>query len=202
MALAGDVLRETMADHDSPIQLNVGGGTLAKQIVASEQGHASLPDGVILASGVRRLAAFTADVVIVTTILMVATGGRILDAWNLTLWTSADFHFSLAQALVLMVAHWLYWRLTGLAYSRSLGQRLFGLAIIAEDGSALTSEMWDSRSFRKLVLLIPLVNLYAGAYELARISQRHTHQTNVDVHVGSIVAHSDSLPPASRRHIR
>ena len=191
-----------MADHDSPIQLNVGGGTLAKQIVASEQGHASLPDGVILASGVRRLAAFTADVVIVTTILMVTTGGRILDAWNLTLWTSADFHFSLAQALVLMVAHWLYWRLTGLAYSRSLGQRLFGLAIIAEDGSALTSEMWDSRSFRKLVLLIPLVNLYAGAYELARISQRHTHQTNVDVQVGSIVAHSDSLPPASRRHIR
>ena len=191
-----------MADHDSPIQLNMGGGTLAKQIVASEQGHASLPDGVILASGVRRLAAFTADVVIVTTILMVATGGRILDAWNLTLWTSADFHFSLAHALVLMVAHWLYWRLTGLAYSRSLGQRLFGLAIIAEDGSALTSKMWDSRSFRKLVLLIPLVNLYAGAYELARISQRHTHQTNVDVHVGSIVALSDSLPPASRRHIR
>tara|TARA_B100000029_G_scaffold486911_1_gene541728 strand:- start:524 stop:1132 length:609 start_codon:yes stop_codon:yes gene_type:complete len=202
MALAGDVLRETMADHDSPIQLNVGGGTLAKQIVSSEQGHASLPDGVILASGVRRVAAFTADVVIVTTILMVVTGGRILNAWNLTLWGSIDFHYALAHALVLMVAHWLYWRLTGLAYSRSLGQRLFNLAIVAEDGSALTSQMWDSRSFRKLVLLIPLVNLYVGAYELARISQRHTHQTNVDVHVGSIVAHSDSLPPASRRHIR
>ena len=191
-----------MADHDSPIQLNVGGGTLAKQIVASEGGHASLPDGVILASGVRRLAAFTADVVIVTTILMVATGGRLLDAWNLTLWASSDFHFALAQALILMVAHWLYWRLTGLAYSRSLGQRLFGLAIVAEDGSALTSDMWDSRSFRKLLLLIPLLNIYVGAYELARISQRHTHQSNVDLYVGSIVAHSDSLPPASRRHIR
>ena len=191
-----------MADHDSPIQLNVGGGTLAKQIVASEGGHASLPDGVILASGVRRLAAFTADVVIVTTILMVATGGRLLDAWNLTLWASSDFHFALAQALILMVAQWLYWRLTGLAYSRSLGQRLFGLAVIAEDGSALTSDMWDSRSFRKLLLLIPLLNIYVGAYELARISQRHTHQSNVDLHVGSIVAHSESLPPASRRHIR
>ena len=202
MALARDVLRWTMADHDSPIQLNVGGGTLAKQIVASEGGHASLPDGVILASGVRRLAAFTADVVIVTTILMIATDGRLLDAWNLILWTSSDFHFALAQALILMVAHWLYWRLTGLAYSRSLGQRLFGLAVVAEDGSALTSEMWDSRSFRKLLLLIPLLNIYVGAYELARISQRHTHQSNVDLHVGSIVAHSDSLPPASRRHIR
>ena len=191
-----------MADHDSPIQLNVGGGTLAKQIVASEGGHASLPDGVILASGVRRLAAFTADVVIVTTILMVVTGGRLLDAWNLTLWASSDFHFALAQALILMVAHWLYWRLTGLAYSRSLGQRLFGLAIVAEDGSALASDMWDSRSFRKLLLLIPLLIIYVGAYELARISQRHTHQSNVDLYVGSIVAHSDSLPPASRRHIR
>ena len=52
MALARDVLRGTMADHDSPIQLNMGGGTLAKQIVSSEQGHASLPDGVVLASGV------------------------------------------------------------------------------------------------------------------------------------------------------
>tara|TARA_B100000029_G_scaffold509403_1_gene598498 strand:- start:524 stop:1099 length:576 start_codon:yes stop_codon:yes gene_type:complete len=191
-----------MADHESPIQLNVGGGTLAKQIVASEQDHVNLPDGVILASGVRRVAAFTVDVVIITTVLMVATGGRLIDAWNLALWNSADFHFALAHALVLMVAHWLYWRLTGLAYSRSLGQRLFGLAVVAEDGSALTSEMWDSRSLRKLFLLVPLLNIYVGAYELARISQRHTHQTNVDVQVGSIVAHSDSLPPASRRHIR
>lgn len=191
-----------MADHESPIQLNVGGGTLAKQIVASEQDHVTLPDGVILASGVRRVVAFTVDVVIITTILMIATGGRLIDAWNLTLWGSVDFHFALAHALILLVAHWLYWRLTGLAYSRSLGQRLFGLAVIAEDGSALTSEMWDSRSLRKLLLLIPLLNIYVGAYELARISQRHTHQTNVDVHVGSIVAHSDSLPPASRRHIR
>ena len=191
-----------MADHESPIQLNVGGGTLAKQIVASEQDHVTLPDGVILASGVRRVAAITVDVVIITTILMLATGGRLSDAWNLTLWGSVDFHFALAHALILLVAHWLYWRLTGLAYSRSLGQRLFGLAVVAEDGSALTSEMWDSRSLRKLLLLIPLLNIYVGAYELARISQRHTHQTNVDVHVGSIVAHSDSLPPASRRHIR
>ena len=191
-----------MADHDSPISLQ-SGGTLAKQILSAEEGgHWPVPEGTILASGVRRTAALSVDVVIVTTILMVATGGRLLDAWNLTLWASSDFHFALAQALILMVAHWLYWRLTGLAYSRSLGQRLFGLAIVAEDGSALTSDMWDSRSFRKLLLLIPLLNIYVGAYELARISQRHTHQSNVDLHVGSIVAHSDSLPPASRRHIR
>ena len=174
-----------MSDHDSPIQMNPGGGTLAKQIVSSEQGHWSVPDGAVLASGVRRMASFTVDVVIVTTILMVVTGGRVIDAWNLTLWSSADFHFALAQAFVVLVAHWLYWRLTGVAYSRSLGQRMLGLAVVVEDGSGMTSQMWDAR-----------------AYDLARISQRHTHQSNVDLRVGSIVVHADSLPPASRRHIR
>ena len=67
-----------MSDHDSPIQINSGGGTLAQQIVSSEQSHWSVPDGAILASGVRRTASFTVDVVIVTTILMIVTGGRII----------------------------------------------------------------------------------------------------------------------------
>ena len=191
-----------MSDHDTPIQLNLGGGTLAKQIVSSEGSHWAVPDGAILASGVRRTASFTVDVVIVTTILMVVTGGRVIDAWNLTLWSSADFHYALAQAFVVLVAHWLYWRLSGVTYSRSLGQRMLGLAVVAEDGSGMTSHMWDERAARKLLYLLPALNLYFGAYELARISQRHTHQTNVDLKVGSIVMHADSLPPASRRHIR
>ena len=191
-----------MSDHDSPIQLNLSGGTLAKQIVSSEEGHWSVPDGAILASGVRRTASFTVDVVIVTTILMVVTGGRVIDAWNLTLWSSYDFHYALAQAFVVLVAHWLYWRLTGVTYSRSLGQRMLGLAVVVEDGSGMTSQMWDERAARKLLYLIPMLNLYFGVYELARISQRHTHQSNIDLKVGSIVVHADSLPPASRRHIK
>ncbi|GIS51483.1 MAG: hypothetical protein Ct9H90mP26_2700 [Methanobacteriota archaeon] len=48
----------------------------------------------------------------------------------------------------------------------------------------------------------PVVNLYFGIYELARISQRHPHQSNLDLRVGTIVAHSESLPPASRKNIR
>jgi len=77
-----------------------------------------------------------------------------------------------------------------------------GLAVVAEDGSEMTSEMWDKRAFRKLIFLVPVVNIYVGAYEVARIFQRHTHQTNTDLSVGSIVAHAYSLPPANRRHIR
>ena len=191
-----------MGDHDSPISLQ-GGGTLAKQIVTAEEGgHWPVPEGTILASGVRRTAALSVDVVIVTTILMVATSGQIIDAWNLTLWASSLFHHALAMVAILLVSHWLYWRLTGLRYSRSLGQRMFGIAVLAEDGSAMTSQMWDQRAWRKLVFLIPILNIIQGVRELARISQRHTHQSNIDLHVGSIVAHADSLPPANRQHIQ
>ena len=191
-----------MADHDSPISLQ-GGGTLAKQLVAAEDGgHWPVPEGTILAGGVSRVAAFSVDVVIVTTILMVVTAWRIMDAWNITLWSSPDFHFALAMAVILLTAHWLYWRLTGLRYSRSLGQRMFGLAVLAEDGSAMTSAMLDERAARKLVFLIPVLNVVFGIIELRRISSRHTHQSNIDLHVGSIVVHADSLPPANRKHVR
>ena len=191
-----------MADHDSPISLQ-GGGTLAKQILTAEEGgHWPVPEGTVLASGIRRIAALSVDVVIVTTILMVASRGQIIDAWDLTLWNSTNFHYALAMAGLILVSHWLYWRLTGLRYSRSLGQRMFGIAVLAEDGSAMTSQMWDQRALRKLVFLIPILNIVQGVRELSRISQRHTHQSNIDLHVGSIVAHADSLPPANRKHIK
>ena len=191
-----------MADHDSAISLQ-GGGTLAKQILTAEEGgHWPVPEGTVLASGIRRIAALSVDVVIVTTILMVASRGQIIDAWNLTLWNSTNFHYALAMAGLILVSHWLYWRLTGLRYSRSLGQRMFGIAVLAEDGSAMTSQMWDQRALRKLVFLIPILNIVQGVRELSRISQRHTHQSNIDLHVGSIVAHADSLPPANRKHIK
>ena len=203
MALAGNGLKGCdLSDHDSPISLQ-SGGTLAKQLVAAEDGgHWPVPEGTILASGVSRVAAFSVDVVIVTTILMVVTAWRIMDAWNITLWSSPDFHFALAMAVILLTAHWLYWRLTGLRFSRSLGQRMFGLAVLAEDGSAMTSAMLDERAARKLVFLIPVLNVVFGIIELRRISSRHTHQSNIDLHVGSIVVHADSLPPANRKHVR
>ena len=85
-----------MADHDSPISLQ-GGGTLAKQILTAEEGgHWPVPEGTVLASRIRRIAALSVDVVIVTTILMVASRGQIIDAWNLTLWNSTNFHYALA----------------------------------------------------------------------------------------------------------
>ena len=148
------------------------------------------------------MVAFVIDVTIVYSVLNLSTGGMIANALNLGLWASSDFHYSIAFAAILLASHWLYWRVTGLAFSRSLGQKLLGIAIVMDNGDAVTSEMWDKRAVGKLLYLIPVLNLYFGIYEVARISQRHTHQSNLDLRVGTIVAHSASLPPGSRRHIR
>ena len=47
-----------MDNHDSPISINKGGTTLAKALVSEDGGHWPVPEGTILASGVRRIASF------------------------------------------------------------------------------------------------------------------------------------------------
>ena len=190
-----------MSEHDSPISIH-GGGTLAKAIVSEGKGHWNVPDGAVLSPWSRRVASFVIDVVIVGSILMLVTDSMIRNAWNLSLWASRDFHYSAAFAGVFLVSNWLYWRVTGMLFSRSFGQKILGIAIVMEDGTRVSSEVWDYRSARKLLYLLPIVNVYIGVYEIARISQRHTHQSNLDLRVGTISALADSLPPASRRHIR
>ncbi len=190
-----------MGDHDSPISIH-SGGTLAKAIVSQEQDHWSVPEGAILASWARRLVSFVIDVTIVYSVLNLTSRGMVANALNVTLWTSSEFHYSVAFAAILLTSHWLYWRVTGLMFSRSLGQKLLGIAVVKDDGSTVTSKMWDRRAAGKLLYLLPVLNLYFGIYELARISQRHTHQSDLDLRVGTIVAHSASLPPGSRRHIK
>ena len=191
-----------MNGHDSPISINKGGTTLAKAIVSEDGGHWPVPEGTILASGVRTIASFVLDTVIVSSILLLITRGFLINLWNLTLWASYDFHYSLAMLFLLLGSHWLYWKYTGIYYSRSFGQKLMGLAVLAEDGSEMTSKMWEIRALKKLAYLIFPFSIYFGAYDLARISQRHTHQSNIDLRVGSIVAHANSLPPENRKHIK
>ena len=90
-----------MGDHDSPISIH-GGGTLAKAIVSQEQEHWSVPDGTILSSGSKRLVAFVIDVVIVVSILNLATRGMIANALNISLWASSDFHYAVAFAAIFL----------------------------------------------------------------------------------------------------
>ena len=191
-----------MNDHDAPISINKGGTTLAKALVSEDGGHWPVPEGTILASGVRRITSFILDTTIVNTILLLLSKGKMINAWNITLWTSSNFHHALAMSAIILISHWFYWKYTGLYYSRSFGQKLMGLAVLAEDGSEMTNKMWEIRAMKKLVYLIFPFSFYFGAYDLARISQRHTHQSNIDLRVGSIVAHANSLPPANRKHIK
>ena len=161
-----------------------------------------MPEGVILASASRRSAALIIDMTLLSAVLIVITRGRIVNIWNPDLLLSLSFHYWIAMVIILTASTWLYFRLTGVVFSRSLGQRMFSLAIVAEDGSEMTSSMWDERSRGKLLFLIPLFNIYHAAYEIQRIRQRHTHQSNLDRNIGSIVVISNSLPPALRRHLR
>jgi hypothetical protein len=188
--------------HESPISINTGSGTLAKAIISERGGHKDIPEGTIFASRIDRLASFILDVIVISTTLLIVTGGGIFYMWNLTMWISSDFHYSLVMSFVFFAAHWLYWRLSGIYFSRSLGQKIFGIAVVSDDGSEMTSEMWDKRVLQKLIYLIPIIGWYNGAYDLARISQRHTHQSNIDVKVNTIVVKAYSLPPLYRKHIK
>lgn len=189
--------------HSSPIKIHNPGTNLAKQALAEqEKSNWPMPEGTILAGAGRRGGALVIDMTLLLAILAIATRGRIFNAWNIRLIPSFDVHYWIAMVLILCVSTWLYFRATGIVFSRSLGQRMFSIAIVAEDGSEMTSDMWDRRSLGKLLFLIPLFNLYHAAYEIQRIRQRHTHQSNLDRRVGSIVVISNSLPPALRRHLR
>ena len=44
-----------------------------------------VPEGTILATGVRRIASFVLDTTIVNTILLIISKGKMINAWNLTL---------------------------------------------------------------------------------------------------------------------
>lgn len=190
-------------DRSSPITIHGGGFNLAREVVAKQENSAwPMPEGVILAGASRRAAALIIDMTLLSAILTIVTRGRIVNIWNFELLFSLNFYYWVVMVLILTGSTWLYFRLTGVVFSRSLGQRMFSLAIVAEDGSEMTSAMWDKRSRGKLLFLIPLFNMYHAAYEIQRIRQRHTHQSNLDRRIKSIVVISNSLPPALRRHLR
>ena len=50
-----------MDGHDSPITINKGSTTIAKALVSEDGGHWPVPEGTILASGVRRVVSFVID---------------------------------------------------------------------------------------------------------------------------------------------
>ena len=204
MALVANVRGMRM---EGPISMKNDVTNLAKHIVSVEHEHWKIPDGTILAPIYKRAAGFILDVIFVMSILSIFGGSfegqyRVMLAWDLGVWTSPDFHHSLAWSIAILLTHFLYWRYTGLMLSRSLGQRIMGLAIVRENGDPMKSNDWDRRAIRKLMYLIPIVNIWVIYRDLIRIHLRHTHQSEIDLTVGSIVAIANSLPVAHRSPIK
>tara|TARA_B100001123_G_C15275151_1_gene1011865 strand:+ start:675 stop:1280 length:606 start_codon:yes stop_codon:yes gene_type:complete len=183
----------------------------AKMAVQENSGHWPIPEGAILARATTRAFAYIMDTIFVMGVLYLLTsilGGQaasIVQAYNIGLL------FSGGRGTVLFIVNWflifggnyLYHKYTGIRFARTLSQRWMGLAVVREDGAALTRLEWDKRALRKIKYAIPVVGLLIfGIKDILLIQKRHTHQSSIDLAVGSIVVDGNSLSPSNRKHLR
>ena len=203
---------ELMSEDDMAISHHSGGNiNPAKMAVQEKYGHWPIPEGVILARATTRAFAYIMDTIFVMGILYLLTsiiGGQaasIVQAYNIGLL------FSGGRGPVLFFVNWflifggnyLYHKYTGIRFARTLAQRWMGLAIVREDGAALTRLDWDRRALRKIKYAIPVIGLLIfGVKDILLIQKRHTHQSSIDYTVASIVVDGNSLSPANRKHLR
>ena len=189
--------------QDGPISLSSGGD--------EQSGHWPVPEGTVLASLHKRVGAWMLDTIFVMGVLLLLT--TLLGGWGANILLAFDYSLPFeggrSAALfgvnwfLILTGHFLYIRHTGIRFSRSLGQRWFGLAVVREDGEVLSSSGWDGRALMKLRYLIPLFGqFWFGPRDVLLVHRRHTHQSSVDLRVASIVVVVDSLPLACRAHIR
>ena len=126
---------------DNPVTVYQG-GTLAQQVLSSA------PEGMLIAPVWRRIAAFAIDVVVMSLLLQVLTRFQFLEiliSWN---YLTEDLRYAasfLMTWVIFFASLWLYWKYTGRAYGRSLGQRAFRIAIVHDNGTCLlyTSDAAD-----------------------------------------------------------
>lgn len=177
--------------------------TLAKAFV-QQMSTATLADGLIPGAAWKRGAGYLLDLLALWALIGLLSGGRIVTwAWSWGMLATRDFHFVLAAWVVLIGAHYLYFVWTGRWLGRSLGQRLFGLAVIRPDASPLQHEAWGQRSSRKLRYLVPVLGpLWFGGRDLWLVERSAHHRSSLDAAAGTVVVESSSLPPSTRALLR
>ena len=201
-----------MTDQENPISTHPGEFiNPAKEAVKAAGGHWVIPEGTILAGASTRALAYMLDTIFVMGVLYLLTsilGGQaasIVQAYNLGLALSGGKGtvLFLADWFLIFSGNYLYHKFTGIRYGRSYAQRWFGLAVVLEDGEPLVKSDWDARALRKMKYAIPVLGMVLfGIRDLILIHKRHTHQSSIDLTVGSIVVDGTSLPPALRKHLR
>ena len=113
-------------------------------------------------------------------------------------------HCDMRQTCLFFGAFWLYWKYTGRAYGRSLGQRAFRIALVHDDGTLLPEDHWGPRAAAKLRYLIPFVGwFWFGARDLWKArSAGAEYRTGVDRAHHTVAAVDWSLPSETRLGLR
>jgi hypothetical protein len=179
----------------SPVQVNPA-GTLAQQALASA------PEGMLIAPVWRRASAFVLDVLALSLLMHLLTGQRLLLTLADTSYVTGGPRFLASWAFswaLFMTGFWLYWKYTGRAYHRSLGQRAFRIALVHDDGTLLDEHHWGPRAWSKLRYLVPVLGWFFAARDLLRArSPGAEHRTAIDRAHHTVAAVDWSLPSETR----
>jgi uncharacterized RDD family membrane protein YckC len=178
----------------SAAPLSIHGGNLAKEAVA-----ALTPEGVLLAPLWKRAVAFTLDVLLISILINLLTGGKYYSV--LMNWQNLASKYAAIWLLHLflhMVIYWLYFKYTGRRLHRSLGQRAMRLAVVHDDATLLNDAHWNKRAISKLRYVIPGFGQIIGLIEFTRALLSGDHLTPLDKSSHTIVVIDYTLPGESR----
>ena len=147
------------------------------------------------------------DVLLISIVLTFLTGGQLtLNLLNFELLNGGAQYmlFFSSNWVILLTSHWLYWKYTGRAYGRSLGQRAFRIAIVHDNGTVLEKHHWGPRAVSKLVYLLPIIGpLWFGMRDAFKArSKDEEYRTAIDIKNHTVAAVDWSLPVETRNKLR
>ena len=163
---------------ESPVTVYQG-GTLAQQVLSNA------PEGMLIAPVWRRIAAFAIDVIAMSLLLHVMTRFTFLEILISWSYLTEDVRYAssfLMTWAIFFASLWLYWKYTGRAYGRSLGQRAFRIAIVHDNGTLLSRTLRSS-SVSQVAIPHPRVGMVAWnsrcvacTFEGGRVSNLHRRE--------------------------
>jgi hypothetical protein len=184
---------------ESPVTVYQG-GTLAQQVIQSA------PEGMLIAPIWRRIAAFAIDVIAMALLLHGLTRFVFLEILFSWYYLTEDAQYAasfLGTWVIFFASLWLYWKYTGRAYGRSLGQRAFRIAIVHDNGTLLELHHFGPRAFHKLRYLIPILGWFFGIRDILRArSKTAEYRTSIDVSNHTVAAVDWSLPSDTRLNLK
>ena len=185
---------------DSPVTVYQG-GTLAQQALSSA------PEGMLIAPVWRRVTAFALDVVAVSLVLHLLSRFTFLEVLISWSYLVEDTRYALSFAVtwvIFFASLWMYWKYTGRAFGRSLGQRALRIAIVHDNGTLLELHHFGPRAFDKLRYMIPIIGvIWFGMRDILRArSKGAEYRTSVDVNNHTVAAVDWSLPSDTRLNLK